>query len=224
LQELLYKAIDYKRVPNFKQPSKDSSEPVPPEVEIKSFTLILGTDQDDKLLNALRKRIVNDLTLRYYTVTELKEIVKLLATKLKLLLTRQSAGMIARVSGGLPRMAWHHLQKLRQDYPDSEKRSLGKTEVRCYLSAWHVDSLGLGPKEHRYLEYLSDVRVASLESIALNQGLRPASVKRQSEPLLVRNKFIVIGKGGRQLTPQGCEWIAKKHKHKNQENSEHGNA
>jgi Holliday junction DNA helicase RuvB len=224
LQELLYKAIDRGLVPNFKRPTEDSSEVVPPEVAIKPFTLILATDQDDKLLNALRKRMVNDITLRYYTVRELKEIVDLLATKLTLLLSPQSAKLMARVSAGLPRMAWHHLQKLRQASLDSENQKIEVSKVRHYLSGWNIDSLGIGPRERQYLQYLAEVKVASLESIALHLGLRPASIKRQSEPLLVRNGFIVIGKGGRQLTPKGCEWLTKKHKSKKQEKRERGNA
>ena len=224
LQELLYKAIDRRLVPNFNPPSDNLSEVVPPEVEINPFTLILGTDQPEKLLNALLKRMVNDITLRYYNVAELRDIVAKIAKDLKLLLTRQSAGVIARVSAGLPRAAKHHLQKLRQDSPISESQSLGLPEVRRYLAAWHIDSLGLEPRDRRYLEYLRELQVASLESIALYLGLSSAFVRRYIEPKLVRNGFIIIGRRGRQLTPKGREWIAKKHKQKKQENSEHGNA
>ena len=214
LQELLYKAIDRRLVPNFNPPSDNSSEVVPPEVEINPFTLILGTDQPEKLLNALLKRMVNDITLRYYTIAELREIVAKLAKDQKLLLTRQSAGVIARVSAGLPRTAKHHLKKLRHHSPASESQSLGLPEVRKYLAAWHIDPLGLEPRDRRYLEYLRELRVASLKSIALHLGLGSAFVRRYIETKLVHNGFIIIGRGGRQLTAKGCEWIAKKHKQK----------
>jgi Holliday junction DNA helicase RuvB len=211
LQELLFKAIDQRRVPNYKRAGKDSSVANPSELEIAPITLVLATDRPEKLLNALTKRMPNEFTLRYYTVRELKEIVDKLAKDLNLLLTRQGARQIAKVSGGLPRIAKHHLQKLRHHFANSEKGALGLREVRSYLAKYHIDSLGLGTREFQYLKHLRAVQVASLESVALYLGLSPTYVRRQIETPLLRNCLITIGRVGRQLTPQGHEWLDERH-------------
>jgi Holliday junction DNA helicase RuvB len=219
LQELLYEAIDSLRVPRVQgsvaasAPQKEGED----AVEIKPCSIILATDQPGGLLNALQKRMSLKVALTYYPIEELKAIVDRMATSKNLLLSPQAARLIAQVSAGLPRRVKHHLQNLRNHFRDSERHQLSVTQVREFLMDFDIDDKGLGTQERQYLDYLKDVGSASLESLAICLGLDTDYVHRQVEQILLRERLVKIGHGGRQLTPMGLDWINKN----NNTNAEH---
>jgi len=200
-QELLTEAIDEHSIPNL-EPERKSKERVERRINIPPWTLALATDQPGKLLDALQRRIVIRVELRLYRITELKEIVEVLAANQNLLVSAQGARLLAEVSGGLPRCARFHLQNLRLFFPDSEQRQLGIPEIREFLAASGVDESGLGNLERTYLEELSRRGNASLESMSLVLGTDPAYLRRWTEASLVDKGLVDIASRGRSLTPK----------------------
>ena len=59
------------------------------------------------------------------------------------------------------------------------------------------------------LACLADLGSASLDSLALDLGIDIDYVRRQIEPLLMRERLITITPGGRQLTPKGRDVVAR---------------
>ncbi|MEI8375971.1 MAG: Holliday junction DNA helicase RuvB C-terminal domain-containing protein [Planctomycetota bacterium] len=208
-QELLFKSIDHLRVPNPNGAvtSNASHQKTEETTEIMPFTLLLATDRPGKLLNPLHKRMVLQVALSHYSIAELKEIVDRMATDMDMLVSPQAAKLIAQISGGLPRRAEHVLKNILYHFPNSEGCQLSIPQIREFMEDFGIDNKGLGPQELMYLSYLKDVGSASLESMALCLGLDCDFVHRQVEPLLLRERLVKIGPGGRKLTPIGLDWI-----------------
>lgn len=213
-QELLLDILDLRKIgkPNSDTAGNDPKTEVREEINIEPCTLILATDQPGKLINALLKRMVVEVSLDYYPLSEMKMIVDRLATDLNLLVSAQAARLIAEVSRGVPRVAKLYLQLLRFHFPDSETRKISCQQVRSFLTDRGIDDKGLHKVDRRYLRYLREKERAALESLALRLGSDCDYVRRQIEPFLLREDLIVICSGGRRLTEEGKEWIAQ-HNH-----------
>jgi Holliday junction DNA helicase RuvB len=152
----------------------------------------------------LRKRIPTQIHLRPYCLAEMREIVALLATRQKVLLTAQATGLLAKVSHGLPRRAKHLLMQLKV-YAPLKPAEVGLPAVREFLKAHRVDRWGLGPTERRYLRVLAKAGRASLETLAAYLGTDRDDVLRQIEPVLLSQHMIDIGPSGRKLTTRGMQ-------------------
>src|SRR5262249_44509738 len=163
------------------------------------------TDQPGKLNNALVKRIPNLVDVAPYTSEEMREIVKLVASKHAILISSQAAGMIARVCGGLPRRGPHHIINLRLHFEDSEKRQQGVKDVRAYLRGSGIDRGGVENKQRRYLRFLARNDILSLETLAGRLGVDGAYVRREVERPLRFLGLIDVGQNGRRLTEEGLE-------------------
>jgi Holliday junction DNA helicase RuvB len=186
--------------------TEDDGRPIQ-TIEIPPITIVLATDHPGLLANAIIKRMPLNEPLLLYPVNELREIVDVIATQLKILMSPQSAGLIAKVSHGVPRTAEHHLHKLWLWCPDSEKQQLGVPQVTEYLHAFDVDDHGFGEEHHRYLMYLREIGTASLESLAIFLGTDEVFVRHQIEHPLMLKRFIVVGKRGRQLSHAGRKFL-----------------
>ena len=201
-QEMLRVAIDERYVPDPETRGSDPKKCPPARVALQPFTLILATDQPGQLQKALRKR-VRVVSLTYYSVNELKDVVALMASKLKLLVSPQAARRIAEVSSGLPRLAQMHLRDVRVLFPDAEQRKLGLDDIRRYLSQAGFDEHGLNGLQRRYLAFLNEKGAASIETIALCLGTDTDFVRQEIEPHLVLSGLVTIGPAGRRLTHRG---------------------
>jgi Holliday junction DNA helicase RuvB len=204
-QELLCEVIDCDSIPtpDRKRPGQGPAEQA--RTPLKPWTLVLATDQPGLLLDALSKRIVVEVPLTYYSPPEMKEIVEAMATEASLLISPQAARLIADVAGGLPRRANQLLKNLRLFHPNAEAQQLGLSEIRSFLDAAGVDVVGLNRSERRYLEVVTELGGASVESIALALGTDVDFVRRRVEPNLVRRRLVKISSAGRQLTPLGLK-------------------
>jgi Holliday junction DNA helicase RuvB len=209
-QELLCEAIDHGSIPAPEPKQAAGQADAASRVSLPPWTLVLATDQPGRLLNALHKRIDFHVTLTYYNLGELKEIVQAMAVPANLLLSPQGARLLAEASSGLPRRAKQHLRLLRLYYPGAESQQLGVPEVREFLDAHGFDESGLSPQECRYLEAVARLGVSSLESIAQALGCDHTSVHRQIEPVLSWRKLVRITPSGRQLTDEGQEWASRR--------------
>lgn len=204
-QEMLFHIIDDLKVsiPTPTPPGRKPTLSATPELSVQPHTVILATDRPGKLLNALQKRMALHVRLGYYSPRELKEIVDRIASDLNLLISPQAAKLIAQVSAGLPRRAKHHLENLRRHLSECREQQISQRMVRQFLVEFGIDDDGLGERELEYLSYLAEVGSASLESLALYLGLDSVFVRQQIEPVLQRQRLIVIGSGGRKLSRRG---------------------
>jgi Holliday junction DNA helicase RuvB len=210
LQEMLLHLIDDRQVsaPTIKTPGRAALAGLSPEQRVEPHTIILATDRPGSLLNALQKRMALQVSLALYDLRELKEIVDRQASDMDILISPQAARLIAQVSAGLPRRAKHHLENLRRHMPIGQSQEFTLQHVRRLLAAFRIDDQGLGERERDYLSYLAEVGSASLESLALYLGIDSMFVRQQIEPVLQRQRLIVIGPSGRKLTASGQQFIS----------------
>jgi Holliday junction DNA helicase RuvB len=202
-QELFYLAIDLGSVPNAPGQREATDGGGDGRVTLKPWTLVLATDQPGSLLDALRKRMIIEIALPYYSAAEMKEIVENVAMQLSLLVSPQAARKIAEIANGLPRRAKQLLQNLRLFHPHAEKGQVGQKELQEFLTAAGYDARGLTTLEQRYMELIPPSGGASLESLALTLGVDTNYVRREIEAPLVRRALVRITPLGRQLTERG---------------------
>jgi Holliday junction DNA helicase RuvB len=202
VQEMLYAVIDSSKIPA-KLTKARSQE----DITITPITLIFATDQPGRLLNALHKRIPTTVRFKPYRDEEMKEIVSRVAKRRGVLLSAQAAGRVARVCNGLPRRADHHVQRIRLNFEDSERRQLGLSDVQEYLAARGIDADGLGPDERDYLQFLGQNGSASLEALAGHLGVDAEFIRTQVEQPLRYRRLITVQSSGRVLTPDGQKWL-----------------
>ena len=214
-QEIFYQAIDDGRVREVASPGGFTASGSSDSVELKPFTLILASDQPGKLNNALIKRIQLTLTLDFYSVREMQEIVVLEARRCNVLLAPPAARLLASVSGGLPRMGIHYVQNLRRHVPESEEVVINREHVVDFMRAHGIDRKGFRKVERDYLGYLKKVKRASIDTIANCLGLDADYIRRQIEPQLVqRTAFVAISSSGRVLTAEGKRFLLQTSKRK----------
>jgi Holliday junction DNA helicase RuvB len=219
-QELLYEAIDHHRVPApqvddgprrsaARKAGGSSGEPGRHRLlRIKPFTLVLATDRPGVLRNALKKRFPLRLNLPPYPFDEMREIVGVIASRQKVLLSPQATGLLARVCHGLPRRAEHLLQLLRH-FHLTDQGPLGNSEVKEFLRDHLIDPDGMTEMGRNYLAALRERDKASLDTLALALGTDRDEVQFQIEPILVRKGLVDITSAGRLLTDAGKRRFAE---------------
>jgi holliday junction DNA helicase RuvB len=220
-QELLIEAIDQHTVPA-SAPRKGKEKQVPSPLQMPAWTLILATNQPGRLLDALLKRIVIQVSLSYYPLQELKAIAESMAETENVLISPQAARLIAKLSMGLARQARLLLQNLRLHFPDSEQRKLGVPDVRKFMQAAGIDRQGLDRRQRCYLRELARRGSASQEALALALGIDPAGLRRDVEASLVRRCLVRVLPTGRRLSDEGQEMIKRWHQ-KRQANAARAN-
>ena len=227
-QELLYEAIDHRRVP---APDPDGKprgaaglaaqggvktqgttaqgaapQDKPRYLRIQPFTLVLATDRPGALRNALKKWFPLRLNLPPYELDELREIVSTIAARLEVLPSPKATGVLARACLGLPRRAEHLLGLLRHFHP-AGREQLKTVEIREFLRAHLIDPDGPGEVERYYLTVLQERGRASLDTLALQLGTDRDEVQFQVEPVLVRLGLVDVKSSGRLLTEKGRQRI-----------------
>ncbi len=205
-QELLYPAIDSRRVPEV---DADKHRIDPDKwIDLAPFTLIAATDQPGMLRKALKSRFVMQFQMDYYSVSELRQIVLNHAAEIGILLTPQAATRLAEAARGIPRLACRRLDSYRiwtQDLGQEVTRGM----IDRYLSSLGIGENNLTTKDIRYLEILRDRGGrASLDTLALQLNLDAIAVKFDVEAYLVRRGLIGIERGGRVLTGQGRQILS----------------
>ena len=149
------------------------------------------------------------LRFEFYSQDELTKIVTHRAKALKWAMDESLPPMIAQRARGTPRLALRLLQACwRVCRAGGEGRITAEHLSRaCELE--HLDELGLGPVEQRYMRILAE-GVTRLNVVASMMGLPPRTVSTVVEPFLLRAGLVVKDDGGRrQLAAAGREHLSK---------------
>jgi len=171
---------------------------------LKHFTLIGATTRTGLISAPLRDRFQMREHLDFYTISELAEIVRRNAVKLKAHIDEASCDEIARRSRGTPRLANNRLRWVR-DYATS--KADGRITLKVAQDALQmqgIDILGLDGQDRKYLETL--IRVfhggpAGVEAIAHTINTAPDTLADEVEPFLLRSELVIRSPRGRKVTP-----------------------
>lgn len=177
---------------------------------LRPFTLIGATTRTGLLSAPLRDRFQMREHLDFYTVTELAEIVRRNAGKLRVEIEPRAAEEIAARSRGTPRLANNRLRWVR-DYALSRADGRITYSVACdALAMQGIDRLGLDPQDRKYLETIARVfggGPVGVEAVAHTLNIAPDTLIDEVEPFLLRSELLIRTPRGRRLTAAGFEQL-----------------
>lgn len=177
---------------------------------LKPFTLIGATTRTGLLSAPLRDRFHMREHLDFYSVTELAEIVRRNATKLRVGIEPDACALVARRSRGTPRIANNRLRWVR-DYATSRADGHITTHVaEAALDMQKVDQLGLDGQDRKYLETIARIfggGPVGVEALAHTMNTAVDTLSDEVEPFLLRSGLVVRTPRGRRLTSTGYEHL-----------------
>ena len=179
-------------------------------LDLQPFTLIGATTRAGMLSAPLRDRFQIREHLSYYSIDELREILRRNAKKLKVEVDAPSTQEIAYRSRGTPRIANNRLLWIR-DYAQS--RADGEITAEVAVRAMEmtgIDTLGLDKLDRSYLDTLIrifDGGPTGLEAIAHTMNISSDTLEDEIEPFLLRSEMIVRTRRGRIATPKALQHL-----------------
>ena len=206
VEESLYSAMEDFRfdiVINRDSSSKSISINLPP------FTLIGATTRAGDLSAPLRARFGIVEKLNFYSVEEIKDIVKRTSRVLNTEIDEEGQLEIAKRSRGTPRIANRLFRRVRDFANYQHKDNVSYYDALSALDALKVDSIGLDDVDIRYLRTLIERfkgGPVGLESLANAIGEEIMNLEDVYEPYLLQIGFI-------DRTPRGRVARDKAYKH-----------
>ncbi len=208
VEEVLYGAMeDFKLsiVINRDANSKALNLPLPP------FTLVGATTRAGDLSAPLRARFGITEKLNFYTIDEIKKIVKRSARVFNTPIEEEAALEIAKRSRGTPRIANRLFKRVRDFANYNHKDEITLMDANAALKALKVDSIGLDDVDIRYLKTLIERfngGPVGLEVLANAIGEEIMNLEDVYEPYLLQIGMI-------DRTPRGRVATVKAFKHLN---------
>lgn len=179
-------------------------------MKLRPFTIIGATTRTGLLSAPMRDRFQIREHLDFYSVSELSEIVRRNAAKLRVEIDTAAADKIAACSRGTPRIANNRLRWVR-DYSTSKAQGNATLELTvAALAMLGIDELGLDPQDRKYLDTILRVfhgGPAGVEAIAHTMNTATDTLTDEVEPFLLRSELVVRTPRGRKLTPKAYEHL-----------------
>lgn len=164
-------------------------------------TVIAATTERDKVIGPLYDRFPIKPSFTPYTDTEMGQIVTNMAEKVKVAITPETAIILGRATGGVPRLARSLVLAARDLQVTADRKKPPTAET--ILKFCEVDPDGLTAEHVRYLDAI-DYLGGSAGQRSLEMMMRlPPNVIREIEWLLITRKFVEYTASGRELTPEG---------------------
>lgn len=179
------------------------------KLDLAPFTLVGATTRSGLLTNPLRDRFGIMFHLDFYSVDELRTIVKRSAAILNVEIDEDGANEIARRSRATPRVA-NRLTRRVRDY--AQVRGEGRIDLETAFMALDmldVDGSGLDNMDRKYLETIMfkfDGGPVGIETLAASIGEERDTLEDVYEPYLVKEGFV-------DRTPRGRVATRKAHEH-----------
>lgn len=178
-------------------------------LELRKFTLIGATTRTGLLSAPMRERFGITCRLQYYTVEEMRQIVKRSARILNIEVEEGGALEIAKRSRGTPRIANFLLRRVR-DYAQVRAGGVITQEVADKaLRMLDIDSEGLDEMDRAYLEtliYKFGGGPVGIKNLAVTLGEEDDTLEEVYEPYLIQQGFI-------KRTPAGRIALERAYKH-----------
>lgn len=180
-------------------------------MKLKPFTVIGATTRSGMLTAPLRDRFTFREHLDFYDVTDLTEIVRRNARKLRTEIAEDAAGLIADRSRGTPRKA-NNLLRWTRDFATVHEANgqITKSAADQALAMLEVDSVGLEAQDRRYLLTLVNVFTggpAGVAALGHTMNIPPDTLEDEVEPFLLRLGFIQRTPRGRMITAAGLRHL-----------------
>ncbi|MGB9667762.1 MAG: Holliday junction branch migration DNA helicase RuvB [Thermosulfidibacteraceae bacterium] len=179
-------------------------------LNLARFTLIGATTREGLISAPLRSRFGIVVKLGYYTLDELKEIVKRSASIFGVDVADDAAYEIARRSRGTPRIAISLLRRVR-DF--GEVKGIRVIDLDLTMKAFEelgIDEFGLDNVCRRLLMVIVENYSGGpvgLDTLSISLGEDRRTIEEVYEPFLIREGFIKRTSKGRMATVKAFEYI-----------------
>lgn len=211
VEESLYSAMEDFRfdiIINKDTASKSLNINLPP------FTLIGATTRAGDLSAPLRARFGIVEKLNFYTVDEIKDIVKRTARVLNTSINKEAELEIAKRSRGTPRIANRLFKRVRDFANYQHKDDISLNDAISALNALKVDEIGLDDVDIRYLLTLINRfkgGPVGLDTLANAIGEEVMNLEDVYEPYLLQIGFIDRTPRGRVASPKAYKHLKITH-------------
>jgi holliday junction DNA helicase RuvB len=188
------------------------------KLDIAPFTLVGATTRTGLLTNPLRDRFGIIFHLDFYSVAELKLIVKRSAHILNVEIDDEGATEIAERSRATPRVANRLTRRVRDFAQVRGDGIIDKKTAMASLDMLDVDAHGLDYMDRKFLEtiiFKFDGGPVGIETLAAAVGEERDTLEDVYEPYLVKEGFV-------DRTPRGRVATAKAHAHFKRKHRSHG--
>ncbi|ABQ47043.1 MULTISPECIES: Holliday junction branch migration DNA helicase RuvB [Thermotoga] len=206
VEELLYSAIEDFQIDIMigKGPSAKSIR-----IDIQPFTLVGATTRSGLLSSPLRSRFGIILELDFYTVKELKEIIKRAASLMDVEIEDSAAEMIAKRSRGTPRIAIRLTKRVRDMLTVVKADRINTDIVLKTMEVLNIDAEGLDEFDRKILKTIIEIYrggPVGLNALAASLGVEADTLSEVYEPYLLQAGFLA-------RTPRGRVATEKAYKH-----------
>ena len=185
------------------------------KIDLPPFTLVGATTRAGDLTGPLRDRFGILSKLNYYTIDELKQIVKRTSRVLAYDIDDDAAYEIAKRSRGTPRIA-NRLFKRVRDYACVMEENVITKDVASYaLDKLKVDKEGLDETDYNLLKSIIERfngGPVGIEAISSSIGEEQTTIEDVYEPYLLQNGFLKRTPRGRMVTEKAYEHLGIKKK------------
>ena len=174
------------------------------KIDLARFTLVGATTRAGLLTTPLRDRFGIPLQLEFYTVDELRLIVRRGARVLGCAMSEEGADEIARRARGTPRIAGRLLRRVRDFAIVDGDPEINRTVAAKALGLLDIDLLGLDKMDRRYLSTIARSfggGPVGVETMAAALSEPRDAIEEIIEPYLIQKGFLQRTPRGRLLTP-----------------------
>jgi len=182
-------------------------------VPLPKFTLIGATTKAGELSGPLRDRFGIIHRLQFYTVEELKNVIKRTSKILNIQITDDGAAAIAKRSRGTPRIA-NRLVKRVADFALIKYDGIITEDVAdSSLDVLNIDEFGLDITDRAILNLIIekyDGGPVGIETIAAALSEDVRTIEDVCEPFLLQAGLLQRTPRGRKVSPEGYRHLGKK--------------
>ena len=164
-------------------------------MDSRKYTIILATNLSGSLPEPVINRCIN-LIFEDYSPHHIEEILKL---SLEITLKDELINFLSYKCRNNPRIA-KMIAKRLSIICNYERVPQTIRELERYLNRIGIYKYGLNELDLKYLEFLQEVKVSSLERLQRGTGLDKNTIINEIEPYLVKKDFIRISSRGREFT------------------------
>ena len=174
------------------------------------FTLIGATTRPGLLSSPFRDRFTISQGLDYYTIEDLKSIIKRSSKLLSLEIDGDAASEIAKRSRGTARVA-NNLLKIVGDYGIVKNSGVVSLEIaKEALNDFEIDNIGLDVTDRKILHamyYIYKKKPVGVKNLATYIGEDKETIESMVEPYLLQMGLVARTERGRLLTDKGLEYV-----------------
>lgn len=180
------------------------------KIDLPPFTLVGATTRAGDLSGPLRDRFGIISKLEYYSIDDLKTIVKRTADVFDVKIEEDAALELAKRSRGTPRIANRLLKRVR-DFALVNGNGVIDLEIaRKSLNKLKVDSEGLDDTDHNLLKaiiYKFNGGPVGIDALSSSIGEEVTTIEDVYEPYLLQNGFLKRTNRGRVVTEKAYKHL-----------------